>query len=177
MDLSKRKIILIDGPTGAGKTTTSDLLYKKLPKTAFLGRDRIKWFASDFSRLRKRDIMIADRVVEAMCKQYLDFGLSILIEQCFRRKNVVNPYLVLSRKRKIPLLAYELIAPKKILLHRIKHRPYMCAGKNNLPLWRIHKQIAAYPHKHFTASRLKLDSSQLSAVQIANRIFKDIKEA
>lgn len=177
MNLLKQKLILIDGPTGSGKTTTAHLLYKKLKHTAFLGRDEVKWFVSDFSRLHKRDIMIADRVVLAMCKEYLSLGKSVVIEQCFRRKKVVNPYLDLAKKKKIPILAYELIAPKDILLHRVRCRPYMCPGKKNLPLWRIRKQILAYPHKHFTSARLNFNSAELSASQIANSIIKDIKKA
>lgn len=177
MNLSQQKIILIDGPTGSGKTTTASLLYKKLKHTAFLGRDCIKWLVSDFSRLRRQDIMIADKIILAMCEEYLQFGKSIVVEQCFRRKNVVNPYLELSKKKKIFLLAYELTAPKEVLLHRIKHRPYMCPGKKNLPLWRIQKQISAYPHKNFTSARLKFDTSKLSVHQIVSRIIKDIKEA
>ena len=153
------------------------MLYKKLKHTAFFGRDEIKWFASDFSRLKRKDIALADRVVFAMCKEYLEAGKSVFIAQCFRRKGIVDPYLNIARVKKIPLLAYELKAPKNVLIHRIKHRPYMCPGKKNLPLWRILKQIAAYPHGNFTDVRLTLDSSILSAKQVANYIFKDLKKA
>lgn len=177
MNLSKQKIILIDGPTGSGKTTTAGLLNKKLKHTAFLGRDRIKWFVPDFSRLCKKDIITADRAVVAMCKEYLDSGASVVVEQCFRREHVIRLYLDLLKNKKIPLLAYELTAPKEILIGRVNHRPYMWPGKKNLPIWLIWEQLSAYPHKNFVPVRLKFDSSKLSARQIASRIIKDIKEA
>ena len=175
MNLSKQKLILIDGPMGAGKTTTAGLLYKKLGCTAFLGLDRVKWFVSDFSRTCEKDRIMTNKVVLAMCREYINYRLSIVMEQSFRKKDVINLYLDLSKKHKIPLLVYELTAPKRILLNRIKHRPYMCPGKKNFPLWRILQNINAYPHKPFAPVRIIFDSSKLSARQIVNRIVKDIK--
>jgi len=176
MNLSKQKIIIIDGPMGSGKTTTANLLYKKFKYTAFLGLDRIKWFVSEFPRTYKANQMTA-KVILAMCECYLNCGMTVVIEQSFRKKSVMKPYLDISKKKNIPILVYELTAPKEILIDRVKHRVNICPVKKKLPFWRRLLNINAYPHKPFAPVRLMFDSSKLSAGQIVNQIIKDIKAA
>lgn len=177
MNLARQKIIIIDGPIGSGKSTVAGLLYKALLHTVFLSVDKIKWLNSSFSRFNEADQIMADKVILGMCKEYLKAGLSVVIERSFRRKSMIQPYLNLSRRLKLPLLVYELTAPKSILISRIRHRTYVCPGKKNPPLWRIMTNINAYPHELYAPVRLKLDSLSLSARQIANHILKDIKQS
>lgn len=176
MNLSKQKMIIIDGPMGAGKTTVATLLYKKFNNTAFLGLDRIKWFVSKFPRTNKSNKMTA-RVILCMCRCYLQHGLPVVIEQSFRKKSTMKSYVDLAKEKKIPLFIYELAAPKEILIDRVKHRPDMCPEKKKLPFWRRLQNINDYPHKSFYPVRAAFDSSKLSARQICNLIIKDIKSA
>ena len=176
MNLSRQKLILIDGPMGAGKTTTASLLYKRLGYTAFLGLGHIKWFISKFPMTDKASRMVS-KVILTMCKCYLDQGLPVVVEQSFREKGMMTPYLNLAKKKKIPVLIYELIAPKEILLNRIKNRPNLCPEKRKYPLWRIKRCLNSYPRQSFAPIRLNFDSSKLSPRQIVNRIVKDIKAA
>lgn len=175
MKLSKQKIIIIDGPTSAGKTTTANLLYKRLKHTAITGIDYIKWFVSGFSCTKKENQMTAN-IVLTMCRRYIHYGLSIIIEQCFREKKVMDPYLNLAKRNHIPLFIYELYAPKKILLDRNKHR-LETPPERKAPLQRVLMNINSYPHKPYAKIRSSFDSSELSTRQIVNRIIKDIKLA
>lgn len=176
MNLSKRKLIIIDGPMGAGKTTTADLLHLKLINSTVNGICRIKHCVSGFSD-NKREYRIATDVILAMCQCYLNYGKSIIIEQCFRRKEIMEPYLNLAEDNHLPIFIYELHAPRKILLARIKRRPKEPIKRNQVSYYKRVKNIDSYPRSPYAPVRLYLNSSQLSPRQIVSRIIKDLKAA
>lgn len=176
MKLSKQKIIIIDGPMGAGKTTAADLLYKKLKHIAVLGFSRVKWFVPDFSRTRKERKMNFDLVL-TMSECYCHHGFSVIIEQSFREKKIMDPYLNLAKRNHVPLFIYELYAPKKILLARIRRRPKPALAKRKTPFRQVLININSYPHKPYAKIRLSFDSSKLSPQRIVKQIIEDLKSA
>ncbi|MCX6794738.1 MAG: AAA family ATPase [Candidatus Falkowbacteria bacterium] len=174
MNLSKQKLIIIDGPMGAGKTTTANLLHLKLTDSTVNGICRIKHCVSGFSD-NEKEYRIATDVILAMCQCYLNYGKSIIIEQCFRKKEIMAPYLNLAKDNRLPIFVYELHAPRKILLARAKRRPKESIKKNQVSYHKIVRNINSYPRPPYAPVRLYLDSSQLSPRQIINRIMKDLE--
>jgi predicted kinase len=174
MNLLKPKLIIIDGPMGAGKTTAANLLHLKLPNTVVNGICRIKHCISGFLG-NKKEYKIATEVILGMCQCYLKHGKSVIIEQSFREKKIMKPYLDFAQKNNLPLFVYELFAPKKVLLHRIRLRPKAAIKHNVVSYKTILKNIDSYPHRPYGPVRLSFDSSKISAQKIVNQIIKDIK--
>ncbi len=158
---------------GSGKSTTADHLRYLIPGSVVLGICRLKWLVSGFV-CTKKEYKIAGEVIMAMADCYLKHGKTLIIEQCFREKRLMKPYVDLSAKKKIPLAIYELQAPKSILLARIKQRPKPKLKINRLPWRKILDNIAAYPHSAFFPVRQEFDTSRLSTRKICNWIIKDI---
>lgn len=114
-------ILLIDGMTGAGKSTIAKLLSQQFPRTAHLWIDRIKKFIGDFER-GKRDNNIAREVIFAMVKTYLDLGISLIIEhpmdsdEVSRYENLANELGIHISKVQLyttPELAYQRITERQ----------------------------------------------------------------
>ncbi len=99
----KQKLILLDGMSGAGKTTLSNSLSKELLRTAIIGFDKIKKFISDFER-GARDNQIAREVTMVMAEKYLNLGLSVIVENPFKTEEEIDFYTTLAQERKNPLL-------------------------------------------------------------------------
>src|SRR4051812_7530881 len=80
--MKQKRVIIIDGPMGSGKSTVGALVSAKLKRSAFVNEDKIKWFISDFKR-GKKDNAIVRAVLIEMCKEYLKQDISLVIGQGF----------------------------------------------------------------------------------------------
>ncbi len=121
--MNKPFFVIIDGPMGSGKTTVTKLLQDKLPRTAFLGTDKIKWFLSGFDRTSSADKEVSRAVTLGMCKEYLSRGFNVVLDQGFREKAWAMPFLKLAKKEGVRLMVYRLDASDEVLLERVAARP------------------------------------------------------
>lgn len=170
--MNKKFLIIIDGPMGSGKTTVSALLHKKLKRTAHIGLDRIKWFISDFKRAPK-DNDIVRSVVSVMTKEYLKQGISVIIEQGMRKERI-DALKKVAKQSHARFLAYQLTAPKAVLLKRVHQRPHLSNRPKVTPA-RIERNWKAYLKSHKKPIATLIDVEKLTAKQVANRILKDLK--
>lgn len=165
----KKFILLLDGMTGAGKTTTSGLLAKELPRVAIVGMDKIKKFVSDFER-GVRDNLIARDVTFVMTEKYLDLGLSVIVEQPFRSVEEVEKYEKLAKSYNIPCYKYQLHAHPDIAFQRVIMRTKQNGG--DLPQERVKHNISLFtPRDHigFTV----VDTTDCAIEYAANLIIKN----
>jgi uridine kinase len=82
IQMMKHFMVLINGAMGSGKTTIGRLVHSKLPRTAILSTDAIKFLISDFER-GERDNAIATAVLYQMCREYIRQEINTLIPQGF----------------------------------------------------------------------------------------------
>ena len=120
-NMTKQFILIIDWMTGAGKTTVSGLLSKEIPRLAVVGMDKVKRFISDFERW-ERDNKIAKDVVFEMAKKYLDYDISVIVEQPFKTYEELKRYEEISEKYKVPLYKIQLFTSPEIALNRVLNR-------------------------------------------------------
>lgn len=143
----KQFLLLVDGMSGAGKTTVTKLLAEKLPRTAIVGFDKIKKFVSDFER-GARDNQIAREVTMVMAQKYLDLGLSVIVEHPFKTEEEIDFYTKLASKRDIPCYKFQLHASPDIALQRVVERTKKNNGdlteeraRNNISLFRLRDHL------------------------------------
>ena len=167
----KKRIILIDGMAGAGKTTVAALVAKKFPRTAIIGMDRIKTFVSDFER-GFRDNSIARKVVLEMTKKYLELGLSVIIEHPFRTEDEIKVYEKLALKYKTSCYKFQLFTTPDIALKRITQRQKELERK--VPQKRIKRNISFYRERSRLGFEV-IDTTDIIATKVANIILNIIK--
>lgn len=142
--MNNRFLILIDGMTGAGKTTTTKLLADKFPRTAILGMDRIKRFVSDFER-GERDNTIAREIVFTLTDKYLDLGLSVIIEQPFKTSEEISAYEALANKYKVVCFKFQLFVSPEIAYSRVINRQK--DKEDKVPEERIQRNISLFKNR------------------------------
>lgn len=174
MKKGDQKIIIIDGPMGAGKTTLAKLMHPKLERTALLSFNCIKWLVSDFCRNEKNNAL-ATKVVVGMCAHYFENGLSVILEREFKRAYFMKPFLELAKNKHVPCFVYQLEVPVNILLERVRHRPKSSYSRCKPTMSKTKTNIDLYFNNKYKRARLILNSDKLRPRQLMNIVLKDIK--
>lgn len=167
----KQILILLDGMSGAGKTTVSKLLAKELPRTAIVGFDKIKRFISDFQR-GAEDNQIAREVTMVMAEKYLELGLSVIVENPFKTEEEINFYTGLARNREIPCYKFQLHADPEIALQRVIKRTQDNNG--DLPAERAKNNISIFEYREHLGFKV-IDTTNLKPEEVLEFILSDIQ--
>lgn len=118
--MSNTFLVLIDGPMGSGKTTTSKLLSQRLPDAARVALPDIKRLVPNYNENEKTLLVIRD-VIKVMVDKYLEHGVSVIIEQ-ITKSNGAEALKVLAQKHNARFYAFRLNAPEDIRLKRVLER-------------------------------------------------------
>ncbi len=163
-------LLIIDGPTGAGKSTAADIIHKEIPRTALLGMDRIKWSVSGFRRDRRNNEMI-NKVVLAMAREFLVGRVNVIVEQGFHEGGV-EIYQQLGKELSVKTITVQLLAPRDVLLTRIDQRSKIPHPNSvpPVPRSRVLNNIRKHANKT-PVSSIKIDTIQYSPSEIAAKIL------
>jgi predicted kinase len=161
-------LLLIDGMTGAGKTTVSDLLSERLPRTATVGMDKIKRFVSDFER-GTRDNAIARSVTFVMAEKYLELGLSVIVDEPFKSGDDILPYEELAKKYGVSFHRFQLFASPEVAFQRVLNRQEK--REHKVPEERIQRNISLYESKAAMGFTV-IDTTATSPSEVTETISK-----
>jgi predicted ABC-type ATPase len=165
-------LLIIDGMTGAGKTTTARLLADSIPRLAVVGMDKIKKFISDFER-GERDNLIARDVTFEMTKAYLEHNISVIIEQPFRPESEIKKYDDLAIKYSVPLYKFQLVVSPELAFERVANRQKDSETKN--PEDRIKRNISLFENREHLVFTV-IDTSNLSSDAAAKIILESLNK-
>jgi thymidylate kinase len=163
-------IILFDGMTWSGKSTTALLLKKLLPRTAIIGMDKVKRFITDFER-GERDNTIAKNIVYSMTQTYLSHDISLLIEQPCKNIDEINMYTNLAKEKNIPIILIQLYSDPVVALQRVRERQKDRDYK--VPDDRIQHNIELFSDRSeqwFTV----IDTTNMPPEEVADRVLHEI---
>lgn len=167
--MNNRFLILLDGMTGAGKTTTTNLLSKNLPRTAIIGMDRVKRFVSDFER-GERDNKIAREIVCTLAGKYLDLGLSVIIDQPFTLEEI-KTYEELADKHSLEIFKFQIFADPEIAYSRVINRQK--DKEDKVPEERIQRNISLF-QKRDDLGFILIDTSLLPEDEASKVILRSV---
>ncbi len=160
-------LLLLDGMTGSGKTTTSELLAKQIPRLATIGIDRVKLFLSDFER-GDRDNDIARDIILSMTQIYFDNNISVIVDQPIRTREI-NVYEAIAKKYSVPIYKIQLVTSPENAFKRIVNR--MKTWTNPTSEEQVKKNISFFKSKKdmgFT----QIDTTALQPNQVAEQIIE-----
>ncbi len=168
-------LILIDGPMGSGKTTTSKLLNQKLPDTARIALPDIKRLVPNYKE-NEKTLTVIREVMKTMIDTYLKHGVSVVVEQITKAEGV-DALKSIAETHGAKFYAYRLTAPKELRLKRVHERTKEMMGVTELPQSKI-EELAGYfePNDKFyldnpISAADPIDTQELSTGQVVETII------
>jgi predicted ABC-type ATPase len=170
--MSNNFLLIIDGMTGAGKTTVSDILSRRLSRVAVIGMDKIKNYISDFER-GAEDNQIARDVVYAMAKEYFKHDISVVVEHPFKPDDELSRYEDLANEYSAPILKFQLFTTPELAFIRVVNRQK--DSDNKIPEERIKRNISLFKNGE-NDGFMAIDTSEIPSEDVAEKILEKISQ-
>ena len=172
-------LVIIDGPMGSGKTTTTKLLNQMLPNSARIALPDIKRLVPNYKET-EGTLSIVREVMKVMVDKYLEFGVSVVVE-CISKSEGVGAFKTIAKNRNATFRAYRLTAPKDKRWSRVLERTREMMDVSELPLEKI-AELEGYfepNHQFYVDNPIPnaelIDTDQLSAAEVTEIIIGKLK--
>jgi len=165
----KRRLILIGGVPGSGKSTVANLLNQSLSQSAWLDGDWC-WMMDPFIVTEENKQMVEDNILHLLNNYIKNEGLQhIIFSWVLHRQDLMDRLLSGLDLREIEVYNYSLICQEDILKERMLE-----GGREETRIRKSIGDMAAYTKLNTD----KVDVSHLTPIQVADeikmRILKDL---
>ena len=174
----KKFLILIDGPMGSGKTTTSKLLHQRLPGTARVALADVKRFISEYDT-NKAFSSISRTVVRTLVDTYLAENVSVIAEYIVSDKEI-SDFENIAASHNAVFISIKLSAPKDLLIERVQRRTREMMDVDVLPeekiaeLDTLFERNYTFHQKNTNNNALTIDTQVLSPEEVVKRILEEM---
>lgn len=127
--MSEKFIILLHGPMGSGKTTTSTSLHQQICPSARIALPDIRRIVSGDNH---KNGNLAREVMLRMADSYLSENVPVIVETVCKEDSVKN-YKALAEKHRCELYAFLISADEEIRFERVCERTKQMMGADILP--------------------------------------------
>lgn len=118
------KLILINGPSGIGKSTIAAKLHEMIPLSLLLDIDAQRRYISGYKEHRKESSDLVVKLSLAMVENYLQNGYDVIIDKIFTDTQISDSFLELGKKYNATVFEFILTADKETLIARAHERGY-----------------------------------------------------
>jgi len=118
------KLILINGPTGIGKSTIAGKLHQVLPLSFLLDIDGQRRYISGYKEHREESGELVTELSLAMVENYLQSGHDVIIDKVFTDAKISDAFLERGRKYGATVFEFVLNTDKETLVARANERGY-----------------------------------------------------
>lgn len=172
-----KKLIIINGPAGIGKSTVAKLIHKQVKPSYLLSCDSIRRFLNDYHELPREGRTLRNKVVLSMLEPLLSEHITVVLEQLHTDSVMLNKYRSIASKHHADVYEYFLwIDSEEELLERFRARQKGPTKHPNSSL--TEKRISGYWHKmkELVDKRevmTTLNTTQLSPQDVAEQIITE----
>ncbi len=165
-------IILLDGSKGAGKTTVGEILVQRLGEVAFLTLDNERRALANQNRSRTELNKEAFENVIAKCAQYVDTGVSPIIDSGLTDERVAR-IEALAAEKGVQVKRFLLKASYETQLDRVRSRD---SAKGNSTDEARFAEVHGIVHAKDLAGFTVIDTDRLSPAEVADSILSSVAQ-
>ena len=116
------KVILVNGPCGAGKTTTTKALHKKLPQSVLINIDLVRSFISGYREHPSRSWKTGLNLSLALAASAMQQDRDIIVDKMIFDANAWEPFYHLAEEFNAEVQEFIIWAEKDVVLNRCDGR-------------------------------------------------------
>jgi len=170
------KLLIINGPSGIGKSTLAEKLHREIPLSLLIDVDAWRRFISEYRTHRTESAELAYRITLAAVDSYLASGHSVIVEKAMSDNMILDAFVRCGAKHGAEVHEFLLvIAGKETLLQRAEQRGYspdsLLTPAKVEELWESSHALAAVrQHAHvIDVTGLDADALHTKVRNIVNR--------
>lgn len=162
-----KKLIIVNGTMGVGKTATCEQLYEKLEKSVWLDGDWC-WMMNPFVVNEENKRMVEDNIVFMLRSFLTNSSLEYVVFNWVIHQEYIFG-LLLDRLKDLEFTLYKisLVCTKEALRQRILKDPSREENQIDASLARL--------EQYYNMDTIKLDVSEISAAEAAERIAEMVR--
>lgn len=169
------KLIIVNGPSGVGKSTLVERLHAEMPLCLLVDIDSIRRFITSYRENLKESSELSFRLAEAMLNSYLTSGNSVIIDKTLLYADeVLDTFIAIGKQHGAEVHEFILSVDKDTLINRAEARGFRPGG-----LLTPEKVI-----KHWEGSQrlisdrkdaIVIDTSQLDAEEVYLKLKEHLR--
>ena len=117
-------LILINGPTGIGKSTIVQRVHQELPLLFLIDIDAQRRYISGYRERRKESGELVLKLSLGMVENYLQNGYGVVIDKVLTDAQITERFIELGKKHGATVFDFILNAEKEPLIARADERGY-----------------------------------------------------
>jgi adenylate kinase family enzyme len=157
-----KKLIIVNGTMGVGKTTVCRELYEKLDKSIWLDGDWC-WMMNPFMVTEENKKMVENNIIymlrSFLCNSSFDY---VVFNWVIHQEFIFDILLDRLKDLEFRLYKISLVCSEEALRERILKDPSRDESKIDMSLERL--------QEYYKMDTIKIDTSDIRAVEAANRI-------
>lgn len=122
------RLIILNGPTGVGKSTTAKLVHQKIPLSFLLDPDTQRHFVSHYREYKDESRAIGHAVGRSILQACLELDCDVIIDKTLLKAEVIDAYRAIADKFGATISEYILWAPKNVVMERAHARGWREGG-------------------------------------------------
>lgn len=125
------KFVIINGPTGIGKSTVAKLLHHDMPMSFLLDIDELRRHFSHYRDSREESGKLAHEVGQSIVRTCLAHDRDVILEKLILKEEILDIYRAIADEHGATIHEYILWAPKQFVLDRAHARGWRPDGLLN----------------------------------------------
>lgn len=122
------KLILINGPTGIGKSTVAEKVHNNYPLSFLVDIDALRRYISGYREHKVQSKKLSLLVSESIVETYLKSGHDVVIDKVFTDVEVADRFIELGKKYDADVYEFILNASRELVIKRAEERGYREGG-------------------------------------------------